>query len=244
DLAATRTSSAADLGDSGKDSSGEDFGGEDLAGAGPMVDAHDVEDPYFDEIRIYSDGQDDGGETGSTLAALVAEYGAALPDDSRKWPTYESIPFESLAHTFAWEGHHSAENQEFAYLPSRRLSLQSQLRAVGASFDQVDQEGRPAAKSYAAPEGREGHLLYIREDCVQTYAQGRAIVLFGWGEREIHLAWPEGIPDRLRNVYQSDRNVWRVHRAFANGGSSLAGSMDSDLPDSPANTDTRRRSGS
>ena len=224
DLAGTRRSSAAaDLGDGDQDSSvGEDT----------VSDPHDVEDPYFDEIRIYNDAEndaendgddgDDGDERAAALNALIAEYGGAFPDTNRKWPTYESIPFESLAHSFAWEGHHSAENQEFAYLPSRRLSLQSQLRALGASFDQVDQEGRPAAKSYAAPEGWEGHLLYIREDCVQAYAQGRAIVLFGWGEREIHLAWPDSLPDRLRDAYQSNRNIWRIHRGFANGDSSSA----------------------
>ncbi len=238
DLAGTRRpSAAADLGDGEEDSSSD----EDSIGGEPVVDPHDDEDPYFDEIRIYSDadGDDgDGDDGGSALDALIAEYGGAFPGTNRKWPTYESVPFESLAHTFAWEGHHSAENQEFAYLPSRRLSLQSELHAIGASFDQVDQEGRPAAKSYAAPEGWEGHLLYIREDCVQTYAQGRAIVLFGWGEREIHLAWPDSIPDRLRDVYQSNRNVWRIHREFANGDSSSAVSAGSGPPDSPAKADS------
>lgn len=226
DLAGTRRSTAADLADDGEGSSDRED------------DSHDVEDPYFDEIRIYSDAGDDGDQGVSPLDALLAEYGGASPGTNRKWPTYESIPFESLAHTFAWEGHHSEENQEFAYLPNRRLSLQSQLRASPSSFDQVDQEGRPAAKSYAAPEGWEGHLLYIREDCVQRYAQGRAIVLLGWGERGIHLGRPDSIPERIRDVYRSDRHIWRIHRQFDYVNSSSAVSTDSDAPDAAAKEDS------
>ncbi|MCL8023778.1 NACHT domain-containing protein [Nocardioides bruguierae] len=227
DLAGTtRPSTAAAFGDDEGPTS------VDLSGGESAADPHHDEDLYFDEIRIYGDEgeSEDGDEGGSALDALITEYGGALAGTRRKWPKYESVPFESLAHTFAWEGHHSAENQAFAYLPNRFLSLKNQLHAVGASFDQVDPEGRLATKSYAALDGWEGHLLYIREDCVQTYAQGRAIVSFGWGERESHLAWHK-MPVLLRDVYQSNRNVWRIHQEVVEGGSSSAVSADSDPPD-------------
>lgn len=200
------------------------------SGSGTRVDPHEVEDPYMDELRIEA-GIDDqgvdsaegqcgdleaGGETeeGFDLVAIMKSYGTEFADNNHKW-SYETIRFESLAHTFAWEGHHSVENQEFAYVPNRRLSLQSQLRSLGASFNQVDDEGRPAAKSFAAPDGFEGHLLYLREDCVMAYTQDRALVQFGWGERQTHLTWPESVPPRLQAVYQSYGNIWRTHRVFS-----------------------------
>lgn len=132
-------------------------------------------------------------------------------------PPHAELEIESMAHVFAWEGHNSSENQAFAYVPSQRLSQHSGLRSVAAGFDQVDAEGRPAAMSFTAPESFNGHLLYVREDIVKAYAGDRAVVTFGWGERQIHAAWSREMPERLRKVYQQYRNIWRAHRVVTEG---------------------------
>ncbi|MFD6455868.1 hypothetical protein ACFWF3_34320, partial [Nocardia sp. NPDC060220] len=131
------------------------------------------------------------------------------------WPAYRKIQFESLAHSFAWENYHSSENQQFAYVPSQRLSQQSGLRAASASFDQVDADGRPATKSYTAPAGFQGNLLYVREDIVRMFAQDRALITFSWGERQISISGPRDMPERIRVIYQSHKNIWRTHRIVA-----------------------------
>jgi hypothetical protein len=212
DLVGTRKSSAAALLGDGEGDSGST--GERAVGDVP-ADPDDAEESYFGEVRIYDRAQVSEDEGDPDLDALMSAYGGSLLDIKPNQPSYESVPFELLAHAFAWESHHSTENQEFAYLPSRRLSLRSQLRSVGASFDQTDQEGRSAAKSYLAPKGRKGHLLYIREDCLQSYAEGRAVILFGWGEREIRPMRPGAFPGHIRDVFQSGRNIWRLHREIA-----------------------------
>ncbi|MFC9471972.1 hypothetical protein ACFTS5_07250 [Nocardia sp. NPDC056952] len=188
-------------------------------------DAYDLEDPYIDQVRIYD--TKDGAEVDTNgpvdATAEVGENPPGADDDlddmfeglassAGRWPSYRSLRFESMAHSFTWEGYHSSENQEFAYVPSQRLSQQSRLRAIGASFDQMDTDGRPATKSYSAPEGFDGHLLYIREDLVREFTGDRAAVTFGWGERQMHLAWSGDMPERLRRVYRSHQNVWRVGR--------------------------------
>ena len=45
-------------------------------------------------------------------------------------------------------------------------------------------DGRHASRSFAAPDGFEGHLLFVREDLVATYAAGRPLVQLAWGERQ------------------------------------------------------------
>lgn len=221
--------------------------GDDIAGTGTRpiareeddgwVDPHDSEDPYIDHIRLNlpaTDESEAGQETPSNellevlydepkqaavgeefdfMAFIAARTAASLSTI----PPYEELEFESMAHVFAWEGHNSSENQAFAYVPSQRLSQHSGLRSVAAGFDQIDADGRPAAISFTAPAGFNGDLLYVREDIVKAYAGDRTVVTFGWGERQIHAAWPEEIPDRLRKVYRAHRNIWRTHRVVAEG---------------------------
>jgi hypothetical protein len=54
-------------------------------------------------------------------------------------------------------------------------------------------------------------------DISKAYASQRTVVAFGWGERHIHAAWHEEIPDRLLKAYRGARNVWRTHRVVAGG---------------------------
>jgi hypothetical protein len=190
-------------------------------------DPHDNEDPYVDYIRVPVDSDrarpvaNDAWNTPSLESmdpadASELEYmtfveqtiAAHIADQ----PDYEKLEFEVISHTYAWEGQNSSENRAFAYVPSQRLSQLLGLHSVPAGFNQVDSTGRLATMSFRAPHGFEGHLLYIREDILHAYGRGRAIVTFGWGEREIHAAWPESIPDSLREAYQNHANIWRLQR--------------------------------
>jgi len=105
---------------------------------------------------------------------------------------------------------HSSENQAAAYVPSRLFSEAFDLRSIAAGFDQVEASGAVAARSFGAPAGFTGHLLYVRADLVRSYAAGRAIVTFAWGERRLQLTWPEDPSRAAQNAYRSRANVWRV----------------------------------
>lgn len=83
------------------------------------------------------------------------------------------------------------------------------LRALPAGFDQYEPSGALAARSFAAPSGFSGGLLYLRADLLRRYAADRAIVTFCWGERQMKTAWPERPSSALRALYQSHQNVWR-----------------------------------
>lgn len=197
--------------------------GDDISGSGmrpierddsdPWADPHDAEDPYIDRIQLRSPETQlsvGGGELDYlSLLETVAAGGSIV------MPSHPEVEFESLAHTFAWEGHNSSENEAFAYVPNRRLSQHSGLHSVPAGFNQVDADGRLATLSFSAPQGFSGHLLYVREDILKAYAGGRTIVTFGWGEREINVAWPEELAERLLEVYRAHSNVWRTHRILA-----------------------------
>jgi hypothetical protein len=217
--------------------------GDDIAGTGmrPIsqaedgwVDPHDSEDPYIDHMRVDLPATQETDAATDALGELVeAPYGEARGAEMEGFnylafveseaaypatiPAYAKLEYESLAHTFGWEGHNSSENEAFGYVPSQRLSQHAGLRSVPAGFDQVDAEGRPAAMSFAAPEGFDGHLLYVREDIVKAYAGDRSVVTFGWGERQIHAAWNNQIPEQLLAVYRTYRNIWRTHRLIADG---------------------------
>ncbi|WP_125778404.1 NACHT domain-containing protein [Antribacter gilvus] len=217
--------------------------GDDIAGIGSRpierdeddgwVDPHDSEDPYIDHIRVNAPlfmGSEAGAEASGSehhceseegtdgeppeYLALIKARKAAYPATI---PLHVELEIESMAHTFAWEGHNSAENQAFAYVPSQRLSQHSCLRSVAAGFDQVDADGRAAAMSFTAPEGFNGHLLYVREDVVKAYAGNRTVVTFGWGERQIHTARRAQVPKQLLTVYGAYRNIWRTHRIVVEG---------------------------
>jgi hypothetical protein len=202
-------------------------------------DHHAREDPYIDRIRLplpvpddldtgvdqeasdyellktlYHEPEEGAEGEESGILALIRARSAAYRG---KIPPSVELEFESLAHQFGWEGHNSSENEAFAYVPSQRLSLHSSLRSLPAGFDQVDVEGRPASMSFTAPDGFDGHLLYVREDVVKAFTGDRTVITIGWGERQVHSAWPEKLPDRLLKVYRAYRNIWRTHRVVVEG---------------------------
>lgn len=122
-----------------------------------------------------------------------------------------ALEFEVISHNFAWESYHSPLNDANGYTPGKLVSMAADLRAVPNGFDQVEADGRLAARAFSAPAGFEGALLYQRLDLLSAYAANRAIVTFGWGERHTQMAWPDRLEPTLQKLYQEGRNVWRRH---------------------------------
>ena len=116
-------------------------------------DPHDHEDPYIDHIRMDLPAPDDAEDAVADEEISNDELFETLsggPEDSEEGeeidalariraravayratiPPYVTLEFESLAHTFAWEGHNSTKNEAFGTSlangsPSTRTSVQS-----------------------------------------------------------------------------------------------------------------------
>ncbi|MEM7201824.1 MAG: hypothetical protein AAF628_16275 [Planctomycetota bacterium] len=122
------------------------------------------------------------------------------------------IPVEILAHRYAWEGYHSEMNDAGGVLvPSRPFSESFDLRSAARPFDQLLPDGTMAALSFAAPEGFEGHVLYLREDLVRRYARRQRLIWFMWGERQL-FPFRHDWPDWLVSARRSGADTWRVVR--------------------------------
>ena len=122
------------------------------------------------------------------------------------------VDVEILAHYYAWESYHSSLNRAGgAIVPSRLFSNTFDLRGVPQSFGQKAPDGTWAAMSFSAPDGFDGHLLYLREDLVYKYAAGRKLIWFIWGERRLELQ-SDSSPRWLIDICQSGQDVWRIVR--------------------------------
>ena len=53
-----------------------------------------------------------------------------------------------------------------------------------------------------------GHLLYVREDVLRTYAHGRELIMLWWGER-LPRPYPRKAPGWLTSARQENHEVWR-----------------------------------
>lgn len=145
-------------------------------------------DPIYGEVNAYTGSVSVGGRT---------------------------IEMEIMAHSYAWEDYHSVTNQAApATTPSKPLSTTQKLHSVPQSFDQADPAGAAATMTIGPPNGFSGHLLYIREDVLRAYADNRAVVFFGWGERRLHSTWPDQPSGIELTAYQKHQNVWRVIKSI------------------------------
>ncbi|WP_189169794.1 hypothetical protein [Pilimelia anulata] len=119
------------------------------------------------------------------------------------------IDAEVLVHGFGWEGYHSPLNAAApAVVPSRELSRAMDLRPAAQSFHQYDATARPATLSYGPPLRMTGHILYIREDILRTYARGRDLVSLWWGER-LPRPYPHEPEPWLTDAQRTHKVVWR-----------------------------------
>ncbi|MBI5068377.1 MAG: hypothetical protein HZB56_09045 [Deltaproteobacteria bacterium] len=121
-----------------------------------------------------------------------------------------SVKIEALAHEYGWETYHSQLNRAGgAMVPSAWFSRQFDLRPVPNGFDQMLPDGSFAAISLRAPEAFSGHIVYLREDLLERYANGRRLVWFAWGEREIRRRNYADPPSWVMEAIQKHQNVWR-----------------------------------
>jgi hypothetical protein len=119
------------------------------------------------------------------------------------------IEVEELAHWYGWESYHSALNKAGgALVPSLAFSSHFDLRGLPQSFDQALSDGSLAACSLSGPPEFGGELLYLREDLLHRYADGRRLIWHVCGEREIR-PYPQQPPDWLVRAQRSEADGWR-----------------------------------
>ena len=117
------------------------------------------------------------------------------------------IEVELLSHMYVWESSGTARYLEEP-VPSKLFSTAYDLKASPQSFDQVFPNGEKASRTFGPPEGFLGHLLYLREDLVIDYADGRELIWLLWGERHL-LNPPREAPQWLSHIYKNHVNLWR-----------------------------------
>lgn len=115
------------------------------------------------------------------------------------------------ASSYTWEKHHSQLNQtEPTLIPSDLFSTTFGLHGLAQSFNQALPDNTLAGSSFRAPSGFDGNLLYLREDLVHKYANGRDLIWFVWGERQFRTRklWNER-PDWLVGIASQGEDIWR-----------------------------------
>ena len=121
-----------------------------------------------------------------------------------------SVQAECFAHWYDWESYHTTTNESGgALVPSRPFSERFDLRSVPQRFHQVLPDGSLAALSVRAPDGLEGKILYLREDLLTAYANGRALAWRMVGERQLIIDSFRG-PPWLEDVYRTGTNEFRL----------------------------------
>ena len=141
------------------------------------------------------------------LEAEASVYRKTLPVDRQT-----NIELEILTHRYTWESNRSpAISRTDALVPSKSFSESFNLKAKASSFDQVTNQGTLASITLDAPSGFEGQLLYLREDLLLEYANGRNLVWVVFGERQIYPPpFPE--PDWYLNARQQRADCWSIVR--------------------------------
>lgn len=120
----------------------------------------------------------------------------------------DEITVEILAHSYAWENHHSEMNRAGnTRVPSHDFSHRFELVSKPQCFDQFLGDGSRATITLSGVDGLEGDLLYIREDLIQQYMGNRDIVWSAFGERELR-PYPASPPNWLVNAHQQGTNSW------------------------------------
>ena len=138
-------------------------------------------------------------------------YRKILPVDGQT-----NIELEMLTHRYAWESNRSpAISLTDALVPSKSFSEAFNLKAMANSFDQVTNKGTLASITLDPPCGFEGQLLYLREDLLLEYANGRNLIWVVYRERQIYPhPFPE--PDWYRHARQQRADCWSIVRKHSN----------------------------
>lgn len=155
------------------------------------------------------------GEYWWSAAFLVEDEARDLAESYRTFihvDDGEPIEVELLTHRYDWESYHSELNTAGgAIVPSYFFSTKFDLRGIPQSFNQAQPDGTIASLSFRAPAGYSGNLLYLREDLVHSYAAGRRLIWFIWGERQFDR-FPGRTTGWLNQVQRNGLDVWRYVR--------------------------------
>lgn len=131
--------------------------------------------------------------------------------DSIKTTGDGEVQIELLAQNYTASGYESSLGLrvgEFS-VPSLEVCRHSDLRGTPLGFDFVDPQGRLASATRRAPKSWSGDTMYLRQDILAEYAQGRKLVQLVWGEREPPLELFSSTPGWVREAYQTHANLWR-----------------------------------
>lgn len=120
----------------------------------------------------------------------------------------QPVELEVLAHSYAWESHHSETNRAgSARVPSKLFSAQFDLRSSAQSFDQFLPDGSRATITLSGVDGLDGDVLYVRENLLRQYVGDRVVVWFAFGERELR-PYPSSPPKWLVDVQRQQADAW------------------------------------
>ena len=120
-----------------------------------------------------------------------------LRNSMREKEAFNAVSVETVAFAYAWESHHSEENQfSGACFPAPDICAKLRLSRRGRSVELFDEDGR-LASVYHADEVRWGNnverprdgfqFLHLRKDLLDRYlrAVGKRLVWIVWGERRL-----------------------------------------------------------
>jgi hypothetical protein len=145
--------------------------------------------------RFFESGKLDPGI--APYAGRVGEYVDGL-----------EVDVEFLSHQYHPDAETAINQARGAYVPSALVAGATGLRQRPGRLDLIELNGREASKSFVAPNGFSGHLLYIREDVLAEYAQTRPLIQLAWGERRVKFDWPHDAPDWLQETPRH-ADLWR-----------------------------------
>ena len=141
------------------------------------------------------------GDMENDLPPYRADIGRWFPD------TAPRVEAEFVAQQYDFEGRTGLREVESAFVPSSSFSAEFGLRRRPRCLDLVSLDGRPASMTRAAPGDVDGHLLYVREDLLDVYSDGRRFVQLCWGEREVDITWDD--PPPWRRTLGTYAGLWR-----------------------------------
>ena len=123
-----------------------------------------------------------------------------------------AVELVGIAHDYAWESYHSVTNADVAgIVPSRAISNALGLRGLPQTFDLATDNGAIASRSFTAPHGFEGRLLYMRSDLLQRYLKDTRTEMgwLAWGERELRFTSHRDVPGWYSQIVAPGKNEQR-----------------------------------
>lgn len=157
-----------------------------------------------------------GGEipwsSGFAAGGAMEEGAAPYIDFVRDNWNEKGLPVELVGHSYNFEASRTMTNEATGYwVPSHNIANALSLRQRPGTLDLVSLDGKSASKTREAPDGFDGRLLYVRQDVLEQYAPGRALVQLAWGERQLNLSWHDQ-PDWIDDVRRAHADLWRKLR--------------------------------